>query len=443
MAGKKDYATSTVLTAPSPALSGTSLVVQSGHGARFPAAPFYVTVHPPSEFPTLDNAEKLLVSSKSTDTFTISRGEADTDAMSIEPGWRISNALFLDDIPDTFDDLTDGSTNKAFTGTEKTKLSGIETAADVTDAANVDAAGATMNTDTNVKTNSWVKDEDNMSSNDDTKVPTQQSVKAYVDAAIAALTTLGQIAQPGDVMPLAAVTVQAGWLECNGQAVSRTTYSALWSAITASKGTFTVTIAAPAVVTNTAHGLTTGEGVYLTTTGALPTGLAANTMYYVIEVDANTFRLASSYANALAGTAITTTGSQSGTHTLVYCPFGNGNGSTTFNVPAFNSRVLAGKDTTGTFKSLGAYGGAETHTLQTTEMPSHTHGIGTLWLLANAGAVDSNATNLDDFPGSNGPIKATGQQVGNTWTGSLANTGGGAAHNNLQPYMVVRYKIKT
>jgi len=148
MSNLKDYATSTVLTAPSPADSGTSLVVQSGHGARFPAAPFYVTVHPPSEFPTLDNAEKLLVSSKSTDTFTIARGEADTSPLNIEAGWRISNALFLDDIPDTFDDLTDGSTNKAFTSTLKTKLDGIETAADVTDAGNVGSSihGATGKT---------------------------------------------------------------------------------------------------------------------------------------------------------------------------------------------------------------------------------------------------------------------------------------------------------
>ena len=182
MANKKDYATSTVLTAPIPADSGTSLVVQSGHGARFPAAPFYVTVHPPSEFPTLDNAEKLLVSSKSTDTFTIARGEADTSPMNIEAGWRISNALFLDDIPDTFDDLTDGTTNKAFTNTLKTKLDGIETAADVTDAANVDAAGAVMNSDTTTASMSFVIDEDTMSSDLATKVPTQQSTKAYVDA---------------------------------------------------------------------------------------------------------------------------------------------------------------------------------------------------------------------------------------------------------------------
>lgn len=46
------------------------------------------------------------------------------------------------------DTLTDGTTNKAFLATERTKLDGIETAADVTDAANVGAAinGATAKT---------------------------------------------------------------------------------------------------------------------------------------------------------------------------------------------------------------------------------------------------------------------------------------------------------
>jgi len=186
MSNLKDFATSTVLTPPSPADSGTSLVVQSGHGARFPTTPFYAVVHPPSEFPTLDNAEKVQVTSKSTDTFTITRGEGDTSPLEIEAGWRISNALFLDDIPDTFDDLTDGSTNKAFTSTLKTKLDGIETAADVTDATNVAAAGAVMESDTSTASMSFVVDEDDMSSNSATKLATQQSIKAYVDAAITA-----------------------------------------------------------------------------------------------------------------------------------------------------------------------------------------------------------------------------------------------------------------
>lgn len=233
MSNKKDFATSTVLTAPSTPTGGTSLVVQSGHGARFPSAPFYVVAHPPSEFPTLDNAEKLLVTNKSTDTFTITRAQGDTTAKSIEAGWRISNAVFLADFPATFDDLADGSTNKAYTGTEKTKLSGIETAADVTDAGNVGSSihGSSAKTTpvdadtvamidsaasnvlkkisfsniwayilakiqaiTSLSGHSWFLDEDDMASDSATKTASQQSIKAYVDkpAAFAAYLSSNQ-----------------------------------------------------------------------------------------------------------------------------------------------------------------------------------------------------------------------------------------------------------
>lgn len=66
--------------------------------------------------------------------------------------------------------------------TDGTKLDGIEASADVTDATNVAAAGAVMESDTSTANMSFVVDEDNMVSNSATKVPTQQSVKAYVDA---------------------------------------------------------------------------------------------------------------------------------------------------------------------------------------------------------------------------------------------------------------------
>jgi hypothetical protein len=61
------------------------------------------------------------------------------------------------------------------------KLDGIQVGADVTDAAAVIAAGGTINSDTDVSANGWVLDEDDLVSDDDTKVPTQQSVKAYAD----------------------------------------------------------------------------------------------------------------------------------------------------------------------------------------------------------------------------------------------------------------------
>jgi hypothetical protein len=77
--------------------------------------------------------------------------------------------------------------------------------------------------------------------------------------------------------------------------------------------TVAITIASPAVITWTAHGLVTGSPVTFTTSGALPTGITANTNYYAIKIDANTFNVATSVDNAFTGTKVNTSGSQSGT----------------------------------------------------------------------------------------------------------------------------------
>ncbi len=71
--------------------------------------------------------------------------------------------------------------SNVFTDADHSKLDGIEAAADVTDATNVDAAGATMNTDTSLTGNGYFLDEDNLISDDATKVASQQSIKKYVD----------------------------------------------------------------------------------------------------------------------------------------------------------------------------------------------------------------------------------------------------------------------
>lgn len=68
-----------------------------------------------------------------------------------------------------------------------TKLAGIDAGAQPTSTALVDAAGAVMNSDTSTAPMGFVVDEDAMTSNSATKVPTQQSVRAYVLAQIAAL----------------------------------------------------------------------------------------------------------------------------------------------------------------------------------------------------------------------------------------------------------------
>jgi len=62
--------------------------------------------------------------------------------------------------------------------------------------------------------------------------------------------------------------------------------------------------------------LLTGTRVRLTTTTTLPAPLATATDYYLIKVDDLTFKLATTYANAIAGTQINITDAGTGTHTL-------------------------------------------------------------------------------------------------------------------------------
>lgn len=94
----------------------------------------------------------------------------------------------------------------------------------------------------------------------------------------------------------------------------------LMASITAANGankSFTATAATDLVTTATDHGYQTGMKLTVSTTDTLPGGLAALTDYYFIYVSATTGKLATSQANALAGTAIDITSSGTGTHTIV------------------------------------------------------------------------------------------------------------------------------
>lgn len=166
----------------------------------------------------------------------------------------------------------------------------------------------------------------------------------------------------GMLVPYAGGSAPTGWLLCYGQAVSRTTYSALFSAI---------------------------------------------------------------------GTT-----------------YGSGDGSSTFNVPDLRGRTIAGQDDMGGSSAnrltssangtlngdtLGATGGAETHTLTTAQIPAHSHSLGENTRVqcgfdngtAHAGNTTSSLNNSDNK------------------TYSTADTGGGGAHNNVQPTIILNYIIKT
>jgi microcystin-dependent protein len=148
---------------------------------------------------------------------------------------------------------------------------------------------------------------------------------------------------PGDLKPSAVATAPTGWLKCEGQAVNRAAFAALFAAIGST--------------------------------------------------------------------------------------YGAGDGSSTFNVPDLRGRVVIG-DGTGpglTARTNGQNGGAETHPLTIAELPSHNHALG-LW--GNQGPANWNqaqATNMSQWLGGSPTV----------------DVGGNQPHNNMPPFAVIGYLIKT
>lgn len=100
--------------------------------------------------------------------------------------------------------------------------------------------------------------------------------------------------------------------------------------------TVTMTLASPAVVTCSTYNFSVDDVVYFSTTGALPTGVTASTAYYVTSISGNTFQ----FSATRAGTAVNSSGSQSGTHSVI----------TRFKtIPQYVDRIASPTVTVGTY----------------------------------------------------------------------------------------------
>lgn len=179
-----DVTGSTTLTIDPTALTGKTAVTAVGAD--------YVLISDTSDS---GNLKKALISD-----FASAGG--DMAAATYDPNTVAGDAFDMDN-------MVEGTDTKIMTAAERTKLSGIETGADVTDATNVDAAGAVMNSDTSTASMSFVVDEDTMSSDSATKVPTQQSVKAYVDTELSSQAEVIGIACSDETTDLTTGTAKA------------------------------------------------------------------------------------------------------------------------------------------------------------------------------------------------------------------------------------------
>lgn len=133
-----------------------------------------------------------------------------------------------------------------------------------------------------------------------------------------------------------------------------------------------------------------------------------------------------------------------------------GSGITAFNVPDLRGRAATGKDDMGgsaasrvtsaasgiTGTTLGANGGTQTHTLTTTQMPSHTHtqnahNHSTGLVGVFQGAFAATGGGVYAWGGS----QTTNSNTNNN-TATNQNTGGDGAHQNMPPTIILNYIIK-
>ena len=114
--------------------------------------------------------------------------------------------------------------------------------------------------------------------------------------------------------------------------------------------------------------------------------------------------------------------------------FGEGDGSTTFNLPDFSGLAPVGIDDSDTnFNAIGKTYGEKTHTLTEGEMPSHNHKL-------NNGTKTPNGDGID-FGSTSGIAHMTYEEGEYYWS-DTTYIGGSGAHNNIQPSIAMKFYIK-
>ena len=388
MSNIRDLAVGSVLTAPSPATSGTTLVLQTGEGADMPTTlPYKLLVFPTGAVPSKANSEKVLVTAQTDDTLTIERAQGETTAKNIAAGWLVANAVFTEDIfnsafvtgevpagtiDGTNDDFTLASTPT--TSSVQVFLNGVRQK--ITDDYTVSGSTITFVTAPPTSSNILV----------DYSVGAQGN-SVGTNSYIAKEAVTGSIDGSNAVFTTARAYI-AGSLEVYVNGLKQGTAHLTETA--PSSGTFTLDVA-PA----------TGDVVEVAYQYNLNPSGNADTVdgYHLEAIMQAIYPVGSVYVSG--SDTMPELISQVGTWVRL------------------KGRVIVGVDETQTeFDTVNEEGGAKTHTLTTDEMPSHDHNM-TYGI--NTSSAGGNVTVMAGGTAYNSRIP-------------ISNEGGGQAHNNLQPY---------
>lgn len=111
---------------------------------------------------------------------------------------------------------------------------------------------------------------------------------------------------------------------------------------------------------------------------------------------------------------------------IIWTIYGIWDWSTTFNIPDLQGKIPVWKNWW-TFSTLWDTGWAETHTLTEAQMPAHNHRTAMTWW----GWLWATRSIWSDW-----------SHFWNSYPSDTSTKGSGAAHNNLQPYLVINHIIK-
>lgn len=109
-----------------------------------------------------------------------------------------------------------------------------------------------------------------------------------------------------------------------------------------------------------------------------------------------------------------------------------GDGRTSFALPDLRGRVPIH---VGNGYSEGQKGGEEAHTLSVNEIPGHTH---TIQASTDASTAQDPTNNV---LAKSGQIYKQSSNLVDMVSGTMANAGGGQAHENMQPFLALNFCI--